>query len=80
VARAKVKAGFSEVLKRLRAAAGLSQPELAKRAKIPLSTLRQYEQRLREPKFSVVVKLAAGLNASLGDFQPPQAAAKRKGG
>jgi transcriptional regulator with XRE-family HTH domain len=78
VARAKMKAEFAVVLKGLRARAGLSQPALAKKAKVPLSTLRQYEQRFREPKWSVIVKLARGLGASLGDFEPGQAAAKTK--
>jgi transcriptional regulator with XRE-family HTH domain len=62
---------FAERLKQLRAEAGLSQPALAERAEIPVSTIRQFEQGRREPTFATLLKLAAGLDVSLSAFDPP---------
>ncbi len=60
--------GFAEILKALRAAADLSQPQLAERASVPVSTIRQFEQGRREPTYATLVKLAQGLGVSLAAF------------
>jgi transcriptional regulator with XRE-family HTH domain len=59
---------FAECLKALRDRAGLSQPELAKRACIGVSTLRQFEYGMREPTYGTLVKLAEALGVSLAAF------------
>ena len=70
-------------------AAGMSQPVLAENAKLPLATLRQYEQgrRARVP-FNAVVALARALGVSCDAIagcldvtpveEPPKPIAKRK--
>jgi transcriptional regulator with XRE-family HTH domain len=65
---------FAVRLKELRTKAGLSQPQLAESADIPVSTIRQFEQGRREPTFPTLVKLAAGLGVSLAafDVEPPK--------
>jgi transcriptional regulator with XRE-family HTH domain len=62
---------FAERLRALRREAGLSQPALAARSGVGLSTLRQYEYGLREPTYGTLVKLAGGLGVSLAAFDPP---------
>ena len=52
----------------LREQAGLSQPELARLAEIPVSTLRGLEIGRREPKFSTAAKLAKAIGVSLEAF------------
>ena len=59
---------FAERLKALRSEARLSQPELATKAGIGLSTLQQFEYGRREPTYGTLVKLAAGLGVSLAAF------------
>jgi transcriptional regulator with XRE-family HTH domain len=68
---------FAERLKMLRQQAGLSQPALAERSGIAVSTIRQFEYGRREPTFGTLVKLAHGLSVSLAAFeqQPPASAA-----
>jgi transcriptional regulator with XRE-family HTH domain len=78
---------FAQRLKSLRESAGLSQPALAERAGIGVSTLRHFEYGRREPTYATLVKLANGLGVSLSAFDPPAAApvakkpmARKKGG
>jgi len=78
------KKGFLALrLKDLRQKAGLSQPELAEAAQVPVGTLRMLEQGRREPTFSTLLKLARGLGVKLSAFEPEEeekpAAKKRKG-
>jgi transcriptional regulator with XRE-family HTH domain len=53
-----------ERLKALRERAGLSQPQLAAAAELPLTTLRNWEQGRREPLASAIVRLAKALGVS----------------
>jgi transcriptional regulator with XRE-family HTH domain len=69
---------FAGVLKALRARAGLTQAVVAKRSRIPLGTYQQYEQGHREPNWRALLKLARGLRASLGDFEPQAARAAKE--
>ncbi len=62
---------FAERLKLLRAQAGLSQPMLAEKSGLGVSTIRQFEYGRREPAYSTLVKLAKGLNVSLDAFGEP---------
>ena len=62
-------------LQRLRKAAGLSQPQLAKLAKVPIGTLRGWEQDRRVPRLDTAIILADALRISLDelagrDFKP----------
>jgi DNA-binding XRE family transcriptional regulator len=59
---------FGELLRQLRKDAGLTQEDLAKRAGIPLPSLRGHEQGQRSPSWASVVKLARGLGVSTGRF------------
>lgn len=62
---------FARRLRELRDEAGLSQPALAERAGIGVSTLRQFEYGIREPTYGTLVKLARALGLSLGAFDQP---------
>jgi transcriptional regulator with XRE-family HTH domain len=55
-------------LKRLRERAGLSQPQLAQRAGVPLSTLRGWEQGRREPSLGAAAKLARAMGITLDEL------------
>jgi transcriptional regulator with XRE-family HTH domain len=76
-----VKGFFAERLKALRDKAGLSQPALAERSGIGVSTIRHFEYGRREPTYGTLVKLAQGLGVSLAAFEqtahPPRRPAKR---
>lgn len=52
---------FGKRVARLRDAAGLSQPALAEKCGVPLSTLRQWEQGWRVPSLASALQLADGL-------------------
>src|SRR5262245_32568467 len=52
-------------LKRLREAAGLSQPKLAKAACVPVGTLRNWEQDQRVPRLDTAFRVAKALGVSL---------------
>jgi transcriptional regulator with XRE-family HTH domain len=75
-------------LQKLRQAAGISQPDLAQAAGIPVGTLRGLEQGRRIPRLDTAGKLAHALGISLdallgdGDKGAPArpAPAKRKRG
>jgi transcriptional regulator with XRE-family HTH domain len=59
---------FGERLRELRQAAGLSQPQLADAAGVPVGSIRNYEQGQREPYWFVVFKLAKALGVSCEAF------------
>jgi transcriptional regulator with XRE-family HTH domain len=59
---------FSALLRELRDKAGLTQEQLAEKAGIALSTLRNHEQGHRLPSWSAVVKLAKALGVSTDEF------------
>lgn len=56
---------FSQNLVTLRKAAGFSQKDFANMLNIPVTTLSGYELSDREPKFDMLVKMAAMLNVSV---------------
>jgi transcriptional regulator with XRE-family HTH domain len=57
-----------ERLQRLRKAAGLSQPGLAKAAGVPAATIRNWEQGRRGPLLENAAKLAVALGVSLDEL------------
>lgn len=60
---------FSSRLKSARQTAGLSQPQLAERAGVPLTSLRQLEQGRRGgPTLATARKLALALGVSLDEL------------
>jgi transcriptional regulator with XRE-family HTH domain len=69
---------LGEHLKRLREAAGLSQPQLAQAAGVPVGTLRQWEQGRRLPSLEGFIALAAGLGVSLDELAGREAPRPRK--
>ena len=64
---------FAERLRELRHGKGLSQPDLSERSGVAVSTIRQFEYGRREPTYGTLVKLAAGLEVSLAEFDQPAA-------
>jgi transcriptional regulator with XRE-family HTH domain len=69
---------FASRLKQLRQQAGLTQEQLAYRAGVSGSTIRHFEQGLREPTYSTLRKLAEALGVSLAAFEPSQRTGKPK--
>jgi HTH-type transcriptional regulator/antitoxin HipB len=63
---------FAKRLKMLRQQAGLTQNQLALRAGLNLSTIRHFEQGLREPTYATLVKLCQALGVSLAAFEPEE--------
>lgn len=59
---------FKDVLRELRAQAGLTQQQLADRAGMPLPSLRGHEQGQRLPSWPSVVRLAKALGVSTDVF------------
>jgi transcriptional regulator with XRE-family HTH domain len=57
-------------LKELRAQKGLSQSELAKRAKMNAAGIAKLEQGVREPSWATVLTLAAALKVNVESFVP----------
>jgi transcriptional regulator with XRE-family HTH domain len=56
---------MGQQLKRLRAAAGLSQSQLARVAGVPVGTLKNWEQGRREPLLGAAARVARALKVSL---------------
>jgi transcriptional regulator with XRE-family HTH domain len=52
-------------MKRIREAAGLSQSELARVARVPVGTVRNWEQSRRVPRLDAATKVARALGVSL---------------
>ena len=69
-------------MKGLREGRGLTQVQLAERSGVPLGSLRNYEQGLRQPLLKQAARLAKALGCSIDDFAPDvelPPAAKKKG-
>ena len=64
-------ASFGELLRWQRAAAGLTQEELAERAGLSVRGLRYLEQGMRRPYPDTLQRLVDALALSTGDRQPP---------
>jgi transcriptional regulator with XRE-family HTH domain len=60
---------FGERLKFLRERAGLSQPQLAQRAGLPVGNIRNYEQSLRQPLWVAVFKLSDALGVPVEQWR-----------
>jgi transcriptional regulator with XRE-family HTH domain len=52
---------FGEMLSREREKAGMSQPQLAEAAGVPVASLRNWEQGRRSPRAPAVLRLAKAL-------------------
>jgi transcriptional regulator with XRE-family HTH domain len=59
---------FKDVLRDLRKQAGLTQEELARKAGVPVTSLRGHEQGQRVPSWASIVKLARALGISTDAF------------
>jgi transcriptional regulator with XRE-family HTH domain len=59
---------FGDKLQTLREKAGMSQSDLAKASGVPKTSIQTYEQHRREPLWSVLFKLCAGLGLSTEHF------------
>jgi transcriptional regulator with XRE-family HTH domain len=59
---------FAEKLKELREQAGMTQTALADASRLPLGSIRGYEQGQREPLWDVLFKLAAALGSDCRAF------------
>jgi transcriptional regulator with XRE-family HTH domain len=59
---------FKDKLRKLRQTAGVTQDELAGRAGLPVGTVRNYEQGIRNPPWVNVVRLASALGLSCEAF------------
>jgi transcriptional regulator with XRE-family HTH domain len=57
---------FPEVLRKLRAKAGLSQSGLAKKAKLSVRSIQNWEQGHRSPTAQGIIALSEGLKVSVG--------------
>jgi transcriptional regulator with XRE-family HTH domain len=62
---------MGQKLQQSRKAAGLSQPQLAARAGVPISTLRNWEQDRRIPRLDTATKVAKAIGCSLDDLAAP---------
>ena len=62
-------ATFAERLKELRNLADLTQAGLAAKCNLPVFSLRNYEQGVREPSWAVMFRLAAALGVSCDAFK-----------
>ena len=69
-AKSRKRGFFATRLRELRKQAGLSQGKLARNSGLGVSTVRLFEYGLRQPTFETLVKLARGLDVSLGAFDP----------
>lgn len=58
-------------LQRLRQAAGLSQPQLAAKAGVPLPSLRNWEQDKRTPNLDAAAKVAKAIGCTLDELAGP---------
>jgi transcriptional regulator with XRE-family HTH domain len=59
---------FGQHMRGLREAAGLSRPELARRAAVPVSTLRNWEADRGFPGLPALLRLAAALGVPVERF------------
>jgi transcriptional regulator with XRE-family HTH domain len=73
---------MGERIKDLRERAGLTQAALAKKAGVPLGSLRCWEYAQRQPLLGAAVKLADALNITLDELagrSPPAPPAAKRG-
>jgi transcriptional regulator with XRE-family HTH domain len=59
---------FADNLKRLRAAKGVTQQELAELAGLPVGSVRNWEIARREPRLHVLPRLARALGCTTDDL------------
>jgi transcriptional regulator with XRE-family HTH domain len=59
---------MGERLQELRQAAGLSQTQLAKAARVPVGTLRGWEQGRRTPLLHSAARLATAMGCTVGQI------------
>ena len=73
---------MGEKIQQLREGRGLTQVQLAERSGVPLGSLRNYEQGLRQPLLKQAARLAKALGVPLDDIAPDVElpAPKKKGG
>jgi transcriptional regulator with XRE-family HTH domain len=57
---------FAENVRQLRERRGMTQEELAEAADLHLNTISKLENKHREPKVTVITKVANGLDTPLG--------------
>jgi transcriptional regulator with XRE-family HTH domain len=77
--------GFAENLKACRTKAGLSQPQLAQAASVPIDSLRRWEQGKNVPGVDVARRLADAIGVTLdvltadndGDEEPKKPGRKK---
>lgn len=69
---------FGKMLRELRRKAGLSQSELAQRAKLPLRSIQNWEIEHRVPKASALLALADALGADVGELLRATAPKKKR--
>jgi transcriptional regulator with XRE-family HTH domain len=69
---------MGECIQNARRAAGLSQPQLARKAGLPVSSLRGYEQGRRQPGLATAARLAVALGCSLDELAGLALATKGK--
>lgn len=62
---------FAAILARIRTAAGLSVPDLARKSGLSDDVLRQYETGKRSPTWESVQKLATALGVPTDSFRTP---------
>ena len=63
-----ISALFGEVLQRYRAAAGISQEELALRADVDRTFISRLERGVRQPTITTLINLAEALSVSAADL------------
>jgi transcriptional regulator with XRE-family HTH domain len=66
-------------LQQLRIAAEMSQPQLARAAGVPVSSLRNWEQGRRVPLFDAAIRLAVALGCTLDELAGIGPAEEKKG-
>jgi transcriptional regulator with XRE-family HTH domain len=73
---------MGEKIQHLREARSLTQVQLAERSGVPLGSLRNYEQGLRQPLLKQAARLAKALGCSIDDIAPEVdlPAPKKRGG
>jgi transcriptional regulator with XRE-family HTH domain len=63
---------MGERLQQLRQAAGLSQRDLSVKAKVPIGTLRNWEQGRRVPLLDTAARIARAIGCTLDELAGPE--------
>jgi transcriptional regulator with XRE-family HTH domain len=71
---------MGQKLQHLREEANLTQADLAKKSRVPVGTLRNWEQDRRVPRLDTAAAVARALGVSLDELVPDGPPAPRKGG